>query len=131
MAQRMKLGFVLLPLLAGCITSPTATSSAAVLIKFLGDNQAGVVNTTLPKPCIVEVVDASGIPVQGATVTWTVLTGGGSVSSSSVDSDVNGEAPVNWTLGSTVGEQDLQASVTGVQPVTFLAVASPSGRLTR
>ena len=131
MAQRMKVGCLLLPLLAGCITSPTASDTVAVLIKFLGDNQAGVVNTTLSKPCIVEAVDASGIPVQGVTVTWTILAGGGSVSSSSVDTDVNGEAPVNWTLGSTVGEQDLQASATGAQPVTFLAVASPSGRLTR
>ena len=47
----------------------------------------------------VEVFDDKGVPVQGAQVAFTVLTGGGSMGSGTVTSDSTGLATVDFTLG--------------------------------
>ena len=66
-------------------------------------------------------------------VTWTVTSGGGSVGTGGLQSDVtrtttpgaDGATSIEWKLGSTVGVQTLRASVRGETSwVTFTAVAS-------
>ena len=57
------------------------------------------------------------------TITWTVLTGGGSVAPTTSQTDLSGIAATAWTLGIQAGEQTLQASSPGVSPATLTATA--------
>ncbi|MGH7464632.1 MAG: pre-peptidase C-terminal domain-containing protein, partial [Longimicrobiales bacterium] len=68
-----------------------------------------------------EVKDVDGKLVRGITVTWSVSSGGGSVSAATTTTDGTGRAQVRWTLGTTAGENRLRAAVTGVAPTTAAA----------
>ena len=90
-----------------------------------GNNQTGRVSTVLLNPITVQVLNASGFPMGGVPVAFTVTQGGGSVSAASrTTSDPDGVATVSWTLGSTVGTQILTASVAGLPSVTVTATAT-------
>ncbi len=85
----------------------------------------GAVGDLLAQDLLVRVSDAGGTPVANASVSFSVTSGGGSLSALSATSNVDGVASTRWTLGPAVGEQRVQATVAGVSSsVTFLAVAS-------
>ncbi len=94
-----------------------------------GANQAGVVGTPLPAPVVVRVLDAEGVPVAGANVSF-VPSDGGSVSATSMTTDGEGRAQVSWTLGSRVGSQSLMTTVDdpapGPGPMAMYSVAPVS-----
>ncbi len=94
---------------------------------FVGDSQSSVVNAVLITPLSVVVKDAHGAAVSGATVTWTVDDGGGTVSAATSLTSSEGRASTIFTLGSTLGPQHVHASVTGVAAhAQFTAIAFPS-----
>ena len=68
---------------------------------------------------MVEVQDEDGEPLSGHSVTFTVTAGGGSLSETSATTNANGRAQTTLTLGSAPGINSVEASVTGVDPVTF------------
>ena len=90
-----------------------------------GDNQAGRPLDVLTSPLRVKITDG-GLPVVGTTVTWQVVTGGGSVSPTSVATDASGIATTTVTLGSSAGEMTIRASASGVSgsPVSFTALVA-------
>jgi hypothetical protein len=65
-----------------------------------------------------------GGPVPEAEVTFTVTSGGGSVSAATVRSDSAGVASVEWTLGPVPGANTLQASRPGYATGTFIATGN-------
>jgi hypothetical protein len=68
----------------------------------------------------VRVLDGNGRGVANETVTFTVLSGGGSAPVAAAQTDVNGVARVaSWTLGPDVGPNTLEASYGGFTPVVF------------
>lgn len=75
-----------------------------------GADQSAPPSTELADSIRVRVTDVFGYAVAGATVRFTVLQGGGSVSSDSVVTDADGRAAASWTVG-TGGVQRLRASV--------------------
>ena len=75
-----------------------SASSVRAVSYQSGTGQTGVVSTTLPAPLIVKVLEANGTPAVGVTVTWTPLTGGGSLSAPSTPTNGQGLAQVTWTL---------------------------------
>ncbi len=90
--------------------------------KASGDLQSAVVGTTLPDPLVVEVRDPGNNPVSGIQVTFTVVSGGGSVSVDSATTDGNGRASTELTLGTTSGPiHRVAASAGGVGRKEFLA----------
>ena len=104
------------------------TRTATTLVKISGDNQQGVINTALANPFVVEVRDEDGDPFAGVTVTFTVPTGGGMLSTTSPITNVNGRAESQLTLGSSVGTNTVSVSVAGISqtvPFTAEAVAEP------
>jgi hypothetical protein len=108
--------------------SVTCTAAAASrLEKVSGDPQTGPVGAVLGEPLVVRVTDASGNPVQGVAIIWSV-TGDGSVSETSTLTAANGQASVTRTLGGTVGQQTTLATVEGLagSPVTFTHTATAS-----
>ena len=89
-----------------------------------GNNQSGLTGETLMQPFVVEVYDQYDDPMEGVTVTFVVNIGGGSLSDTSVDSDVNGLARSILTLGNALVTNIVEVSVEGIaETVTFHAVA--------
>jgi hypothetical protein len=105
---------------------PTVPTDMA-LVK--GNGQAGDVGATLPDSLTVLVTNLKGDPVEGVTVEWLVLTGGGTVSAPFSTTGATGEAQVAFTLGAFVGTQRAEAlggSLSG-SPITFTVTARSTG----
>jgi len=102
---------------------------AASLSVVSGNNQSAMAGATLTNPLIVRVSDQYGNAVAGASVSFAVTAGGGTVGSSPVATSANGQAQTSWTLGSTAGTNTVQASCTGALPVTFSATALAAASL--
>lgn len=121
---------------SGVSTTVTATVTAARAASvsiIAGNNQTAPAGNAVSVAPAVRVVDAHGNLVQGETVTFSVLTGGGSVSGGIRETNAQGVATVgSWTLGPVAGAQTLIARVeeSGVSnnPVLFTATATtPTG----
>ena len=105
-----------------------ATAEALVatsIVRISGNNQSAVVSTELSNPFVVEVRDENDDGYQGATVTFAVTAGGGTLSSTSVTTGTNGRAESTLTLGSTAGTNTVTADVSGISTtITFTATAT-------
>ena len=103
----------------------TATGLAVprTLTKVSGDGQEGPAGAALPEPFVIEVRDQNGTPFAGATVTFAVTAGGGTLSVTNATTDADGRASTTLTLGRTPGPNTVTANVPGLDPVTFTATA--------
>jgi PKD repeat protein len=99
--------------------------NASVLTIVSGDNQTGQVGKPLSADLVVRLIDGEGNGVPNTAVAWVVATGGGSVSPNNSNTDDQGRASAQWTLGSTPGSGRLDAVVSGVGVVSFDAIATP------
>lgn len=104
-------------------SAPVAGPPANLLIQTGGATQTGTFGQPTPVAPSVLVTDASNRPVPGASVTFAIVSGGGSLSSSTVASGPTGVASVTWTLGNTFGPNVLRASTGSLTAVTFNATA--------
>jgi adhesin/invasin len=106
----------------------TATADAASQIQSnAGNGQSATVNTAVATAPRVKVSDQFGNAVPGVAVTFTVVTGGGSISGPVATSDAAGLAAVgSWTLGTSAGSNSLNASAGSLSgsPVTFTATGT-------
>ena len=108
--------------LSGSPVTFTTFSEINGAMTIAASGSANVTDTVLSTvPVAVTVTNHSGAAVSGVSVSWTVTGGGGSPSQASTMTNGSGVASINWTLGSTAGDQALQATVTGLagSPVTF------------
>lgn len=109
-----------------------AVGTAARVERVRGDAQTAIAGSALADSLVVRTLDASGQPVGGIKVTWTV-TGGGSVSAASTVTGRDGTSGVRRTLGPVAGAQATAAAVQGASgsPVSFGATATvgTAGRL--
>lgn len=115
------------------LTPVTFTATAHVgapttLTIHAGNDQSSTVATAVAVDPAVRVTDAYGNAVAGVTVQFAVAQGGGQVTDAAPVTDANGIATIgSWTLGNTPGENQLTATATGLDPVTFLAHATVGG----
>jgi hypothetical protein len=86
--------------------------------------QQGTAGVPLPDSLGVMVRDSAGHAVPGVTVYWSVQSGGGTVTASSV-SDATGLARASWTPGSAAGVQSVTASLPGIAAASFYASVTP------
>jgi hypothetical protein len=116
---------LVLLLQAACGDDPVATPIATTVTANSATTltaRTGLAPVPLPS---VLVRDQNGNPMSGATVTFAVTSGGGSVTGGSVATNASGIATVgNWTLGMTAGPNTLRATVGSLAPVTFTATAT-------
>jgi hypothetical protein len=84
--------------------SLTVALEPAEVEVLAGDDQTGVVDTPLPEPLQLRVVDAAGAPIPGISVTFSVLQGGGTIFPSLAISGPDGDVNAQWTLGPDPGE---------------------------
>ena len=95
---------------------------ATQLLALAGDGQLATVATALLTRPAVQLKDAGGNPVAGASVTFAVSGGGGSLTGGTQLTNAAGVATVgSWTLGTLAGPNTLTASAPGVTPVVFSA----------
>mgnify|MGYP006281900963 CR=1 FL=1 len=108
----------------------TAQQPQRQLLYSSGDNQSAPVNSRLPDPFVVRLLDADNVPVSGHDVKFVVVNEGSFSGSDSVfaATDNQGYARATATLGSTVGDsiyvfQAFADNAVG-SPVTFKASAT-------
>jgi hypothetical protein len=93
-----------------------------------GGGQVAPVHSLLPEPIVATVVDASGQPVPGVSVSW-AAEGDGSITAITHTTDAQGQARARWVLGGTVGPSHATAAVAPLEPATFTAVAESPDHL--
>ena len=108
----------------------TFTSEGILTPKTLeiisGDNQEGLPGAAFENPFIVEVRDQTDKPLAGVQVTFSVTSGGGTLSATSVTTDASGRAESRLTLGPNPGTNTVTVSVTGIQEEqSVTAIAEP------
>ncbi len=104
------------------ITTPTPVATQVQIVS--GNTQSGTRGTALANPVIVRVVDQNGNAFAGATVTFAVASGGGTISPTTTTTGTNGQAQATWTLGSTAGANTITATAGSLTPVTFTATGT-------
>ena len=90
----------------------------------IGDGQRGPAGEQLAAPFVVSVLDQDGSAFAGAVVTFAVTAGGGTLSAATATTDANGRAATTLTLGSEPGPNAVEATVAGLEPVSFTATAT-------
>lgn len=100
----------------------TGPEPVPTIAKVSGDAQQVMLGQTEPAPLVVSVTDVHGHPLAGTKVNWGIVSGGGSLSSSSTTTDQSGNASVMWTLGQS-GDQVVKAwtDLARAPSVTFSA----------
>lgn len=127
---RTSVAFFIL-VLAGCdthnVTDPADINPAVAtsLLANPGWSAFAIAGTAVAIPPSVTVKDQRGAGIAGVTVTFSVSTGGGSVTGASVVTSPSGTATVGaWVLGPSFGPNVLTASVNGLSEVTFQSTAT-------
>ena len=92
-----------------------------------GDSQIGPPERLLADFLVFRVTDREGHPVAGLPVAWVVVSGEGKVSGKRHDTDVDGLAAGNFTLGPHPGEHVARARVADSLAVDFTAFAVAPG----
>ena len=93
-------------------TNPSKLPAVATHISVAsGDGQQAAANAPLPAPIAAKVTDANGLAVEGAAVTFRVLSGGGTVANASAVTGASGIASTTWQLGSAAGVQQVVAGL--------------------
>lgn len=85
------------------------------------------VATTVAAAVTVSVIvrDKDGAPMGGVPVSFSVMRGGGSVSPATLATDPAGQSSTSWSIGTAAGLNELRATVSGLQPLTFQATGQP------
>ena len=101
---------------------PPRTPAQITLIS--GNDQTGDAGATLRDPLVVEVDDAGGKPLGGASVVWRVTFGGGSVVPASSVTDAQGRSQATMALGRVAGPDSAIAELSGssITPARFSAI---------
>ena len=89
-----------------------------------GNEQVARRGSDIPDAPVVQVTDQSGQPMPAVTITFAVTAGGGSIDSTTSVTDAGGKASARgWTLGPSVGQNTLTASIAGSGKASTTIVA--------
>jgi hypothetical protein len=108
---------IVLAAAAACGDSAGPASPATIEIAA-GDGQDGPANGPAPVPLRVTLRTASGAPLAGGRVAWSVASGGAAVGPAVSTSDASGQATTTVTLGPP-GDVAVEARAGGLPAVTF------------
>jgi len=126
------LGLLAVAFAVGACNSTSGPDVPQGISAVSGNDQYAAVGSAASNPLVVLVVDPSGTPFSGATVSWTVTGGGGSVSDSTSTSDASGHAAMTYTAGATPGVATVVATVAQVWTTSFTVyVEAPSSAVAR
>ncbi len=94
-------------LLVACGTEPERIGPPITVSVSGGNGQIGAPGQTLPAPIAAKVSDANGRAVPNIPVEFRILTGGGSLESTSDRTNHAGIATVRWQMGTVAFRQEL------------------------
>lgn len=103
-------------------TARDPDGAVALIETHSGEQQWALAGHALPDPVSVRVVDEGGEPVWGATVRFEPRAENGRTDPGTAATDSLGLASTVWTLGTTLGTQQLGVTASGAK-VTFEATA--------
>jgi hypothetical protein len=106
------------------VTANGSPPPATVVLTQLHDGQTGAPGEILPDRLVIIATDPGGNPIGGLPVTWTVLTGGGTIVTAMPATGPKGYANIIFQLGPTTGQQTVEASVPGATPAIFTLTAN-------
>jgi hypothetical protein len=101
------------------LPGPVALAVAA------GDGQTATVGTAVSAQPQVLITDGLGLPVADVPVAFAVTGGGGTIGAELVNTDADGLAGVEWTVGTRTGTNTMTASSEGLGMVSFTAEGTP------
>lgn len=104
---------------------PVTVAQTPVAAAKTGDDQLAAQGSVLTQPITVILADSAGFPVTGETVSFSIMTGGGSVSPANPVSDASGHAKTTWTMGSGSTIQTVSATVNGTNVAVFTGNSVP------
>jgi alpha-amylase len=116
----------------GEISVTVVPGAPASMVIVAGDGQSGPAGSQLSVPLCTSVKDAAGNLIVGATVSYTVMTGGGQLADPTAPTTGADGIAISglWTLGPAAGTQTVVASSAGAGSVTFTATAQSSMTIT-
>jgi hypothetical protein len=128
---RVRLGACLLlcmvALFGACEEDQTAPGPVPVSVEIVsGNDQYSKQGTELEEPVIAQVILSDGQPAPGVYVSFSVRSGGGTLSRTSASTNQYGQTSVRWTLGPGTGTQELTISVADDAEVSAIAQATSS-----
>lgn len=103
-----------------------ASTFVPVLTIASGNNQTAAAGASLADPLVIQISQppSAAKGLQGLVVNWSIVTGGGTLGSATSTTDSNGRASNTLRVGSTLGAQQVRASIAGVGEVLFSATSS-------
>ena len=109
-----------LPLLAatGCLSISDPGEGLAVFTVTGGNNQVVVINTAATDPLSVRAIDETTGGLPGVQVQWSIVSGTGTLSSTSTVTDDGGVSSISFTAGSETGPVLVRAQAEDLR-VTF------------
>jgi len=118
------------------LASCSGGSSTAALVPSAigivsGNGQTAIAGATVAQPFVVEVLDQNAEEMLGVSVNWTIITGGGSLTSTASFTDSAGHANTRYTAGPVAGSATVRASVNGIPNPVVFTVTITSGTASR
>lgn len=117
--------------LSSCASDAPPAPPTRTITKVTADGQAAFSGTTVLSPPTVLVRTISGVPVAGATVTFTIASGGGTITGGMQVTDSAGVATVgSWTVGTGANRLAATTPETSGVPIEFTANGLAASALT-
>lgn len=102
----------------------TDTPEPAGIVATTAVTQNGFIGAPVAVLPAVRVTDEDGQAMAGVAVTFTVTGGGGTITGGAATTNASGIATLGgWTLGNAEGNNTVNATVSGLNPVTFTVTA--------
>jgi hypothetical protein len=130
-ARRLGTGTILPLALAACSDGDLFIPddrTPAQLLAISGDGQSAVAGSPVPNPLVVKALDRAGRAVEGAVILFQFVgqPDGAAIAPSAPETDPDGLASVEVTLGRPAGDQPVYARLDDTVSVRFLLTAIPS-----
>lgn len=115
----------------GCRESAAPDKPRPASLEVVGNPIAGTTVGTLAGNLTVRVKDATGGPVSGVVVSFTISLGSGHVTPAADTSKADGSVSAALTVGTVPGQNQVTATVSGVLPAKSLTVIGVAGPIRR
>ena len=110
---------------AAVFTATANVGAPAAVASRAGNSQTAIAGSAVTTALAVRVADVFDNPVPGVSVSFVTTFGTGSITGSPATTNAQGIATAGtWTLGSLVGTKTVTATVAGLTPVVFTAIAT-------
>lgn len=111
---------------ASATAQVNVVQTPAQIQKVSGDAQTALAGQPLTSPLVAQVNDAGGSPIPGATVTFAVAEGDGSIGTATTTTGSDGRAATTFTAGTIAGSAQTvsAATATPALSVSFTAIAA-------